>query len=115
MINDACLGSVNWWGKENIYPASRTRRITVADELLFLLLWSSGCIGFKIALSLWGNFSSMFFRFLIAVLLVGAQVSLQSEWHWPDQRSLRIKFYSISMAYIILKALEFAISAGSRS
>ena len=59
-----------------MYPASSTRRIIVADELLFLLLWSSGYIGFKIGLSLSGTFSLLFFRFVIAVLLVGAHVSL---------------------------------------
>ena len=71
-----------------MHPASRTRRIIGADELLFLLLWSSGYIGFKIGLSLSGNFSLLFFRFVIAVLLVGVYVSLLSKWHWPDRRSL---------------------------
>ena len=76
MINDACLETLNWRGKKNMYPASSTRRIIVEDELLFLLLWSSGYIGFKTGLSLLGAFSLLFFRFVIAVLLVGAHVSL---------------------------------------
>jgi hypothetical protein len=75
MVIDACLETFNWRGKENMHPASRTRRIIVADELLFLLLWSSGYVGLKIGLSLSGTFSLLFFRFVIAVLLVGAPVS----------------------------------------
>lgn len=58
-------------GKTNAYPALRKRRISDADELLFLLLLSSGCIGSKIGLPLLGNFSLLFFRYVIAVLLVG--------------------------------------------
>ena len=65
-----------------MHPASRTRRIIAVDELLFLLLWSSGYIGFKIGLSLSGTLNLTLFRFVIAVLLVGVHVSLQSEWHW---------------------------------
>jgi hypothetical protein len=57
-------------------PAARTRRIIGADELLFLLLWSSGYIGSKIGLRLSGAFTLLFFRYIIAVLLVGAYVSL---------------------------------------
>ena len=96
-----------------MYPASSTRRIIVADELLLLLLWSSGYIGFKIGLSLLGTFSLLFFCFVIAVLLVGAHVSLQSEWHWPDQRSLLIGFFRhFHWLVNVLKALEFGVSAG---
>jgi hypothetical protein len=39
-----------------------------------------------------GCFYVAVFRYAIAVLLVGAYVSLRSEWHWPDQRSLLIGF-----------------------
>ena len=60
MINDACLETLNWRGKENMHMVSRTKRIIVVDELLFLLLWSSGCIGLKIGLSLSGIFSLFF-------------------------------------------------------
>ena len=62
-------------------PAARTRQIIGADELLFLLLWSSVFIGLKIGLPLLGTFTLLFFRYVIAVLLVGAYVSLPSEWH----------------------------------
>ena len=55
-----------------MHPAARTRRIIGADELLFLLLWSSGYIGSKIGLPLSGTFTLLFFRYVIAVLLVGA-------------------------------------------
>jgi drug/metabolite transporter (DMT)-like permease len=56
----------------------------------------------------------LFFRYAIAVLLVGAYVSLRSEWHWPDQRSLLIGFLEHFLWLIaVLKALEFGISAGS--
>jgi hypothetical protein len=55
-----------------MHPAARTRRIIGADELLFLLLWSSGYIGSKIGLPLSGTFTLLFFRYAIAVLLVGA-------------------------------------------
>ena len=92
MINDACPEMLNWRGNENMHPASRTRRIIFLDELLFLLLWSGGYIGFKIGLSLSGTLSLLFFRFVIVVLFGGAHVSLQSEWRWPDQRSLLIGF-----------------------
>ena len=43
-------------------------------------------------LPLSGTFTLLFFRYAIAVLLVGAYFSLRSEWHWPDQRSLLIGF-----------------------
>ena len=97
-----------------MYPAARTRRIIGADELLFLLLWSSGYIGSKIGLPLSGTFTLLFFRYVIAVLLVGAYVSMRSEWHWPDQRSLLIGFLGHFLWLVaVLKALEFGISAGS--
>ena len=97
-----------------MHPAARTRRIIGADELLFLLLWSSGYIGSKIGLPLSGTFTLLFFRYVIAVLLVGAHVSMRSEWHWPDQRSLLIGFLGHFLWLIaVLKALEFGISAGS--
>ena len=92
MINDACLETLNWRGKENMHPASRTRWIIAVDELLFLMLWSNAYIRCKIGLSLASTFSLLFFRFVIAVLFVGAHVSLQSELHWPDERSLLIGF-----------------------
>ena len=51
---------------------------------------------------------------MIAVLLVGAYVSLRSEWHWPDQRSLLIGFLGHFLWLIaVLKAFEFGIGAGS--
>ena len=84
MINDACLKTVNWRGKKDIHQAARTRRIIGADELLFLLLWRSDNIGSKIGLPLSGTFTLLFFRYVIAVLLVGAYFSLRSEWHLPD-------------------------------
>jgi drug/metabolite transporter (DMT)-like permease len=97
-----------------MYPAARTRRIIGADELLFLLVWSSGYIGSKIGLPLSGTFTLWFFPYVIAVLLVGAYVSSRSEWHWPDQRSLLIGFLGHFLWLIaVLKALEFSISAGS--
>ena len=97
-----------------MHPAARTRRIIGADELLFLLLWSSGYIGSKIGLPLSGTFTLLFFRYVIALLLVGPYVSLRSEWHWPDQRSLLIGFLGHFLWLIaVLKALEFGISAGS--
>ena len=97
-----------------MHPAARTRRIIGADELLFLLLWSSGYIGSKIGLPLSGTFTLLFFRYVIAVLLVGAYVSMRSEWHWPEQRSLLIGFLGHFLWLVaVLKALEFGISAGS--
>ena len=41
-------------------PALRARRIIGVDELLFLLLWSSGYIGSKIGLPLSGTFTLLF-------------------------------------------------------
>jgi drug/metabolite transporter (DMT)-like permease len=71
-------------------------------------------IGSKIGLPLSGTFTLLFFPYVIAVLLVGAYVSLRSEWHWPDQRSLLIGFLGHFLWLIaVLKALEFGISAGS--
>ena len=116
MINDACLETLNWLGKENIHRASRTRRIIVVDELLFLLLWSSGCIGLKIGLSLSGTISLLFFRFVIAVLFVGAHFSSRSEWHWPDRRSLLIGFLGIFFRLLLfLRRLNLASARGQRS
>jgi hypothetical protein len=111
MINDVCLKTLNWRGKENIYSVSRTRRIIVVDELLFMLLWSSGCIGFKNGLSLSGTFSLLFFCFVIVVLFVGAHVSLQSEWHWPDQRSLLIGFLGIFFGLVLFSKRLYLASA----
>ena len=78
-----------------MHPASRSRLIIGVDELLFLLLWSSGYIGSKIGLPLSGNFSSLFFRNVIAVPLVGGRARLRSGWQWPDQRCLLIGFWGI--------------------
>ena len=56
----------------------------------------------------------MFFRYGIAVPLVGVDVSLRSEWHWVDQRSLLIGFLrDFLWLFDVLKALEFGISDGS--
>ena len=46
-------------------------------------------------LPLSGTFTLLFFRYVIAVLLVGAYLSLRSDWHWPDQRSLLIGFLGL--------------------
>ena len=47
---------------------------------------------------------------MIAVLLVGAYVSLRSDWHWSDQRSLLIGFLGHFLWLVaVLKALEFGI------
>ena len=62
-----------------MHPASRKRRIIGADELLFLLLWSSGHIGSKSGLPLSGTFTLLFSRYVNAVLLVGVYVSLRSK------------------------------------
>ena len=70
-----------------MHPASRTRRIIGADELLFLLLWSSGYIGSKIGLPLSGAFTLLFSRYVNAVLHVEVYVSWRSKWHWPGWRS----------------------------
>ena len=45
-------------------PVARTRRIIGAEELLFLLLWSSSYIGSKIGLPLSGTFTLLFFLML---------------------------------------------------
>ena len=82
-VNSVCLEAVICWGKANIQAALRTRRSIGADELLFLLLWSSGYAGSKIGLPLSGTFGLLFFCYVIAVPLVGAYVSLRSEWQWP--------------------------------
>ena len=98
-----------------MHPASRTRRIIGADELLFLLLLSSGSIGFQIGLPLLTTFSLLLFRYGIAVPLVGVYVSLRSEWHWANQRSLLIGFLRDFLRLIdVLKALEFGISGAGR-
>ena len=50
------------------------------------------------------------------MLLVGVYVSLLSEWHWPDQRSLLIRFLRHFLwLFAVLEALEFFISAGSEA
>ena len=66
-------------GKANVHRASRKMRIIDADELLFPLLRSSGDIRPKIGLPLSGIFSLLFFLYVIAVVLVGAHASVQSE------------------------------------
>ena len=73
-----------------------------------------GAVAISGGLPLSGTFTLLFFRYVIAVLLVGAYVSVRSEWHWPDQRSLLIGFLGHFLWLIaVLKALEFGISAGS--
>ena len=62
-----------------MHRASRKMRIIDADELLFPLLRSSGDIRPKIGLPLSGIFSLLFFLYVIAVVLVGAHASVQSE------------------------------------
>jgi drug/metabolite transporter (DMT)-like permease len=97
-----------------MYPAARTRRIIGADELLFLLLWSSAISDPRSVCRYRALLRCCFLPYVIAVLLVGAYVSLRSEWHWPDQRSLLIGFLGHFLWLIaVLKALEFGISAGS--
>ena len=115
MINDACLKTINWRGKENMHPASLTRRTIFLDELLFLLLWSSGHIKPKIGLSLSATFSLLFFRFVIAVLFVGAHISLQSELHVPDQRSLLIGSGIFFGLLLFSRRLSLASARGQRS
>ena len=111
MINDACLKTVNWRGRENMYPASPTRRIIVLDELLFPLLRSSGDIRPKIGLPLSGIFSLLFFLYVIAVVLVGAHASVQSEWHRPDQRSLLTGFLEHFFGLLLFSRLLNLVSA----
>ena len=114
MIIDACLETVNWCGTANIHPALCTRRIIGADGLLFLLLWSSGYIGFKIGVPLWGTLRLLVFRCVIAVLLVVIYASLRSGWYWHDQPSSLIGFLEHFLRLIaFLKAVGFGISAGS--
>ena len=98
-----------------MHSAARTRRIIGADELLFLLLWSSGYIGSKIGLPLSGTFTLLFFRYVIVVLLVGAYVSMRSEWHWPDQRSLLIGFLGHFFGLLLFsRRLNLASARGQR-
>ena len=99
-----------------MHSVVRTRRIIGADELLFLLLSTSGYIGLKTCLSLLGTFRLLFFRFVIATLFVGAHVRLQSEWHWPDQRSLLIGFLGIFFGLLLFsRRLNLASARGERN
>ncbi len=84
------------------------------DEILFLLLWTSGYIGAKIGIPLSGTFTLLFYRYIIVILIAGLVVTWRSEWRKPDMNSAFIGFFAhFIWLIVIFKSLEYGMNAGS--
>ena len=86
------------------------------DEILFLLVWSSGYIGAKIGVPVSGTFTLLFYRFMLVLIVVGLYLTLKSAWRWPSRPMLIIVFFAHFLWLVaIFKAFEFGITAGAAS
>ena len=84
------------------------------DEALFLLFWSSGYIGAKLAVPLAGTFTLLFWRYALVIVVVGLIVTWRDEWRRPDAGTFLTGFWAHFVWLVaILKALEFGIGAGT--
>lgn len=84
------------------------------DELLFLVLWSSGYIGAKIGLPHAGTFTLLFYRYLLAIIIVAVVVTFLHGWRKPDFSTLLTGVFAHFVWLVaILKAFEFGIGAGA--
>lgn len=84
------------------------------DEALFLLFWSSGYIGAKLAVPLAGTFTLLFWRYALVIVVVGLIVTWRDEWRRPDAGTFLTGFWAHFVWLVaILKALEFGIGAGA--
>ena len=55
MVNDTCLETVNWWGKENMQPFLTSLTVTyLLAELDHLHQWPEVLVGFVVWLFLFG-------------------------------------------------------------
>ena len=54
------------------------------DEVLFLLLLSSGYIGANFGLPHAGNYTLLFLRYVLCVELAAFVVSIRGDWQRPD-------------------------------
>ena len=84
------------------------------DEILFLLVWSSGYIGAKYGLPLAGTFTLLCLRYLLVIAVVAAIVTIRREWRRPDFGTFLTGFLAHFVWLVaILRAFEFGISAGA--
>ena len=84
------------------------------DEILFLLVWSSGYIGAKIGVPLSGTFTLLFYRYIIVVLIAALVISWRSEWRKPDANSFLLGFFAhFVWLVVILKSFEYGMNAGA--
>jgi drug/metabolite transporter (DMT)-like permease len=84
------------------------------DEALFLLLWSSGYIGAKLALPFVGTFTLLFWRYAVVLGVVALIVTWRGEWRRPDAGTFLTGFWAHFVWLIaVLKALEYGIGAGA--
>ena len=94
-----------------MYPAARTRRIIGAEELLFLLLWSSSYIGSKIGLPLSGTFTLSFFLMLHLIRTrIAARVS--SLQYFAPPVTMLITWPVFGEALSLLGFMGLLITAG---
>ncbi|MDA7599118.1 DMT family transporter [Alphaproteobacteria bacterium] len=84
------------------------------DELLFLILWSSGYIGAKYGLPHAGTFTLLFWRYALLLVLVGMIVTWRNEWQRATMQAFTLGFLGhFVWLVVILKAFEYGISAGA--
>ena len=84
------------------------------DEVLFLLLWSSGYIGAKFGLPHAGNYTLLFLRYVLCVEVAVFVVSIRGDWQHP-YISTFITGFLAHFVWLddIFKAFEFGIRAGA--
>ncbi len=84
------------------------------DEILFLLLWSSGYIGAKFGLPHAGTYTLLFLRYVLCVAVAAFIVSIRGDWQRPDISTFITGFLAHFVWLVaILKAFEFGIGAGA--
>ncbi|MFT2112353.1 DMT family transporter [Marinomonas sp. 2405UD68-3] len=84
------------------------------DELLFLVLWSSGYVGAKIGIPLSGTFTILFYRYALVVLIVGLIIGYKKQWQLPTIHTLTLGFLAHFFWLVcILKSFEYGMNAGS--
>ena len=89
-------------------------KILRPEEILFLLIWSSGYIGAKIGVPFADTFTLLFYRYGLVLLAVAAIVSWRREWRAPDAASLSIGFMAHFLWLIlVIKAIELGLNAGA--
>ena len=90
------------------------KNIVRREEILFLILWSSGYIGAKLGLPYAGTYTLLFYRYAVLLIIVGIIVSWRNEWQRPTSQVFTVGFLGhFVWLVVILKAFEYGITAGS--